>query len=368
VNAVPRRAQFLAISSIYEGAAIGWMGQALCEAAINGGPLIPAAEALAMSESLLTRALGEIQAVGDFAMPSRISSSAMTMTYGLRAQIRWMMGNTSGALSDAQQVPQGFVAYVTREPNRRNEIGSVRDAGGFLDLYDPIDWWPNNIVNPATGQLWPEVLPFTGYTFLGILPDGRAVHDDGIPVRYRGTADLIHIGNDYGVEPTAVPDPRVSTREVEIQGKGGRGYVPTKYPDVDNDIPLVNWKEMWLIRAEIEGGARAIELVNELRAADGLPLVTYADPGNANQIRYMIIEERRRALAMEGRFFHTKVMNPDLMWFPRGIGGTRGFGHPLDGGVRFLMSGGEYINNQNLTLADRATGCSANQAPVNVDI
>ena len=31
---------------------------------------------------------------------------------------------------------------------------------------------------------------------------------------------------------------------------------------------------MWLIRAEFEGGQMAIDLVNELRAADEIPLVT----------------------------------------------------------------------------------------------
>ena len=75
VSQVPRRAQFLAISSIYEGAAIGWMGQNLCEAAIDGGSLIRVDELLSMSEGLLTRALSEVQAAGDFAMPSRIASA-----------------------------------------------------------------------------------------------------------------------------------------------------------------------------------------------------------------------------------------------------------------------------------------------------
>ena len=79
----------------------------------------------------------------------------------------------------------------------------------------------------------------------------------------------------------------------------------------------------------------------------------------------MIVEERRRALYAEARFFHTMIENPDLLWFPRNIGGSRGFGHVYDGGVRFLMPDGEYINNENLTPNDRATGCNPNEAPVN---
>ena len=59
-----------------------------------------------------------------------------------------------------------------------------------------------------------------------------------------------------------------------------------------DDLPLLNWKEMWLIRAELEGGQTAIDLVNELRVADGLPPVTYITGATAtpNQIKYMIFE------------------------------------------------------------------------------
>ena len=371
VTQVPRRAEFMAIASIYEGASVGWMGQVLCEAAIDGGALMRAEDALAMAEGLLTRAIGEIQATpgGDFAMPSRISSSALAMTYGLRAQVRFAAGNIGGSASDAQMVTQvggpEFMAYVTREPNRRNEIGSVRNQGGFLDLYDPIDWWAGD-TNPATGRPWPDILPFTGYTFLGITSDGRAVHyPSGIPVRWQGTADLLNVGNDHGVVAGAVPDTRVTTRGVEIQGKGGLGYVPTKYPEVDSDIPLVNWQEMVLIRAEAAGGQGAIDLVNQLRAHDNLPLVTYLDGSSpADEIRFMILEERRRALIAEGRYYQSKLQNLDVSWFPRAVGGTRGFGHAYGGGVRFLMPDGEYVNNENMDLDDRATGCNPLEAPV----
>ena len=79
---------------------------------------------------------------------------------------------------------------------------------------------------------------------------------------------------------------------------------------------------MLLIRAEAAGGQGAIDLVNELRAADNLPRVTYLAGATATpqQIRYMIIEERRRALFLEGRYFYTKLKNLDLLWFPRSAG------------------------------------------------
>src|SRR5690606_15475666 len=98
-------------------------------------------------------------------------------------------------------------------------------------------------------------------------------------------------------------------------------------------------------------------------AADGLPLVTYADPGNAQQIEFMILEERRRSLWLEGRFFYTKLKNLDVLWFPRGVGITPEGGLNLGGGVRFLLPETEYILNDNLDLNDRATGCAEHERP-----
>ena len=270
-----------------------------------------------------------------------------------------MAGDGSGALADAQQVPQGFVAYVTRDagdPVRRNK---PYYAGTFIhygELYDVIDWWEGP-PNPVTGAPWPDVIPFTGYLNLGILPDGRAVRADGIPIRTAGDHRMMD-------EDGAVPDTRVQHMQAEIQGVGVESFVNARYDAEGADIPLVNWKEMLLIRAEVEGGQRAIDLVNELRAADGLPLVTYANAGDAEEIRYMIIEERRRALFLEARYFMTKLQNPDLLWFPRDVGATLRGGHQLQGGVRFLMPENEYHLNDNLTIADRATLCDPATRPV----
>lgn len=359
---VPQRDRFLAISSLYEGAALSWMGSNLCEVAIDGGPLLTPDAVLQMADQSLTRALSEIASGGgDFALPHGIASSAENMAYGLRAQVRWMAGNSSGALADAERVPAGFVAWVTRDPGpeRWNRGWTSGTGGAFFELYDPIDWWLG-LPNPVTGQAWPEVIPFTGYTYLGILPDGRAVHDNGIPVRTQ--AGWM---NDHGVAPGAVRDTRVRHTTATIQGKQGEGEVAAKYTGEGSDIPLVNWKEMVLIRAEIEGGQRAIDLVNELRMADDLPLVTYADPSDEEEIRHMIIEERRRALFNEARFFYTKLKNLDILWFPRDVGGTRAQNHTLRGGIRYTMPVSEYVANVNLSTADMATGCDPSHRPLN---
>jgi hypothetical protein len=384
VSEVPLRARFMALASLYQGAVLGWMGSTLCEVSINGGKLQSPAETLTQAEAMLTRAITEIGAAGDFPVQNGIATTgsgataggARPMAYGLRAQVRWMKGDLAGARSDAEQVPQGFVAWVTREAGltstngnditRQNRGWYSGTGGGFFEVYDPIDWWKSTVPNPVTGRVWPAVLPFTGITNLGILPDGRAVGEDGIPVRTAvGPAPW---NNRIGVAAGAVADTRVRHINAQIQGKQAIGPVPAKHNGEASDHALVNWKEMMLIRAEAVGGQGAIDLVNQLRAAEmpPLPRVTYASPTNATQIKYMIIEERRRALFNEGRFFYTKLRNLDLLWFPRDVGGTRAKSHSLRGGMRFTMPNAEFINNTNLNTGLMASGCAASEGkPIN---
>jgi hypothetical protein len=79
----------------------------------------------------------------------------------------------------------------------------------------------------------------------------------------------------------------------------------------------------------------------------------------------MIIEERRRALWLKGRFWATKILNTDELWFPRGQGQWINLVQfPLEGGVRVLLPNNEYELNDNLSLADRGTGCDANRRPI----
>jgi hypothetical protein len=377
VAQVPLRARYLAFSSLYEGAALTRLGESMCEVALESGPLQAPNDVLALAETTLGRALTELAALpgGDVALPYGISTSAKAMAYGLRAQARWMKGDLTGAASDAAQVPNGFTAYVTRDANaaRNNKAYFAGTENRYAELYDVVNWWrPANRTNPATGQQWPAVIPFTGYVFLGILPDGRAVRDDGLPIRRTGanpggTGGLPVMP---GIEPTAVADTRVPFFLGQVAGAGGAAAraIHQKYANAGADIPLVNWKEMILIRAEQVGGQGAIDLVNQIRTADGLPRVTYITGATATpeQIRYMIIEERRRSLFLEGRFLMTKIKNTDLLWFPRAQGQTPGAGRALGGGVRFHMPNSEYLYNPNTNgdLNLRGTKCAVNERPV----
>jgi hypothetical protein len=124
---------------------------------------------------------------------------------------------------------------------------------------------------------------------------------------------------------------------------------------------------MVLIRAEAAGGQGAIDLVNTLRTADNLPRITYLTGATATplQIKQMLLEERRRALYVEGRYLFGKFKNLDLTWFPRSVGQSRDAGHAFTGGVRWLMPDNEFQLNTNLGLDKRATGCAQHERPVN---
>ena len=359
---VPGRQAMLGIASLYAGGVMEVFAEHLCEITVNGGQLMTPAQAYSEAESLLTRAISEVQSAGDFELPFGITSSALQAAYGLRSRVRWANGNLSGALADANQVPEGFVAWVGRDPGpRRNLSAHHGPIIGYAKLYGIVDFWNSGgTTNPATGQAWPEFLPFTGYRHLGILPDGRAVRDDGLAIRTADATDT-HIP---GIEPTAVADTRVPFIPGVIQGSSEDTFLHNKWTSEADDLPWINWKEIALIAAEAEGGQAAIDHVNRVRTADDLPLVRYADPGNAEQIRYMILEERRRALFIEGRYYASELLNLDVSWFPRGIGNNQEKKEDFGGAVKHLMPDAEYELNPNITLDDRATGCKAEWRPL----
>ena len=369
---VPDRVRFQAILAIYVAASHSVLGEFFCEMAVNGGPLMSPDATLTLGEQWIQNALGHIGTIGDFGMPHDIASSAQTMAYALRARMLWARGETTLALVDAERVPMNFTALVTRDVGiqRRNKLSVAAFRLPFGKMLRVNDWWSTpggdaraqgiTAVNPATGLPWPAPIPYTGYLNLGLMPDGRAILDSGIPIRTsKFDAGAVAVG-DAG----AVGDTRVE--HVFKEGSAGQpGDAPSKYTEEDDPIPMVGWREMWLIRAEIEGGQTAIDLVNDLRDHHGLPRVTYADPANADQIRDMVFEEKRRELWLEGgRWWSTKIRNTDLFWFPRdqGVFPTREFA--LEGGVRMIMPESEYDNNTNFTRANQATLCDLAERPI----
>ena len=368
-----------AIASLYMAATMAHFGEFYCEFTLDGGEIQGPDFALALAEGWIGTALGHITAQGgDFAMPFGIASSATDMAMALRARIRWARGDLANAAADAATIADGFTAWVTRESGeqRRNKIFHSAQEVKFAGIYGQIDWWSPAIRNdkPGGGK-WADPIPFTGYIFLGIDPaDGRAVDAAGNPVRW---AEELRDANE---DPIPLPgfdsddaDTRVPTLFQSVQGPG-KFEVPDLYGSEADDIPIVSWKELRLIRAEAANAAGdragAIAHVNVLRADAGLALVTYIGAGaTQTEVRYMILEETRRALFAAGaRYYSRKIQNTDLLWFPRQQGVTPFQAYNLGGGVRYLFAGDEYENNENWAelggLDIRGSGCAPDEAPI----
>jgi hypothetical protein len=358
------RQELLAVNAIYTAVPFAVLGEYLCEVAFDGGPLVTPAGALQRAEDWATLAIQRVEALpaGDMTVPYGIATSAREMAYGLRARIRWAQGDLPNADLDAQEVSQGFVAYVTRDggldADRENDVYVAHHEHNYVELAGPVDWWSPLLgrTNPVTSTAWADPIPFTGYIDLAIDDaDGRAID---------ANQNAITVASATG---TGVPDPRVPTRSgVAVASDTlaqpiyfGQG----KYTEFFDPIPLVNWEEMWLIRAEADE-ANAVTLVNDIRNHYVLPNVTYAPTGGA--VEDMILEERRRSLFLEGRFWSVKIRNGDKLWFPRGDGASDANprGESLGGAVRMLMQEAEFQLNDNFTQAERNTQCDPNERPI----
>ncbi|HUF76634.1 MAG TPA: hypothetical protein VMM35_10165 [Longimicrobiales bacterium] len=368
---LPSSDRLAAITAFYTAVTLGIFGDYFCEFAIDAGPLLTYSQTLDIAEAWADSALARAPAT--FAL----TASAGTVTtdfrqaaLGLRARIRWANGDLAGAAADASGVSNGLMAWVLRETpeDRRNMISSMQGNGGGVQaagfLQGPVklktdadDYGITALGNiPGTSTPWPSPVPFTGYIDLAIqTADGRAVDDAGHALTLADPGTEADTRVEHAIGPTA----------------GGPDYVIAKYTSLEDDIPLVNWREMRLIEAEAAGATAAgVDFVNEIRTADGLPIVQggyrTAVEGDATLYENLIFEERRRALWLEARWWATKLQHTDRLWFPRAVGDwiNQDATYGLGGGVRLLMFNNEYELNENFGLEHRATGCPPDQAPV----
>jgi hypothetical protein len=402
-----------AITSIYMAASLAHFGQFYCEGALDQSQMITAPQFLALAEDWITnRALGHITAAGNFAMPNAAATGTTNATntaLALRAQIRLGAGDLAGANADAVAVLGSnatFVFSATRESGsqRRNKVYDSGTAGSpFSGMLGVNTFWngPSRNPNPATGQTWPTTIPFTGYIFLGIQPDGRTLEADNTPVRWAAELRTPAPANlPVSLANGSVQDPRVPHVFKSIQGPAPR-EVPTEYSAVENDIPLVSWRELTLIRARFENEVNnnqgaAIALINGMRAgaagctpvsatcvpdisgalltaltngADDASIVGATDQ---QEMKMVILEEARREFygGEAGRWWQWKIHNTDLMWFPRFEGFTLS-AYRLQGGVRLNWPSDEYLRNPLFPtggLANRGTGCTAATASAMFDV
>lgn len=233
---VPTKNTLLATAAAFEGYAITLLGEGFCEIAIDAGPSMARAQSLALAETRFTTAI-------DLATTANLSEILNLARVG-RARVRLDLGKLTEAAADAAAVPSGFVynaTYSSANDRRRNRIFFDSQTNLYLSV-DP------RFRNLTVGGVADKRVPVTNA--------GRNGHD--------------------GITPL---------------------WLQQKYTSDGAPMPIASWREARLITAEVAGGQTAVNAINELRAASGLP--PYASTDNA-AIKAQVYEERRRELFLDG--------------------------------------------------------------------
>jgi len=378
--------QLMGTTALYVAVVLENFGTYFCEGAIDESPLMTWDQVLDSAEAWINLADGHLSSGNSIVTAAgTVTTNAQATVDGIHARILWMRDGAAAAAGTAAAVPDGHMSWILREEGekRRNIVaqtqgnGGGTQAAGFVQgpiiqktATDPygvsiLGERPVPGVSVRGGAPWGVgPLMHTGYVNLAIDSEGRAVDNAGLAITTASTTDVVG---------ALTADSRVET--VIGNTAGGPDLVEAKYGDWSADIPLVNWREMRLIQAEAAGpSAAATTLVNSIRTADGLPNISGAYQtlveSDAAAHLHMVIEERRRALWLEARYWATKLQHTDMLWFPRLQGDwvNPGASYVLQGGVRLLMQGDEYQINPQIRDAGgldlRGTGCPIEQAPV----
>jgi hypothetical protein len=218
-----------------------------CAATFDGGPPQSPQQIYAAAEAMFDDAIAVASAAG--AQDIRRASLAG------RARARLMQGNHAGAQADAAQIPAGFRYDVLYSDNSSREYNWV--ASYSRDLY--------------RREVGVHPIYYT---------DPRYIADPRTPFIDRG--------------PGAVgPD--------EIR----QWVEQDKYRLRSTPLPITKWQEARLIEAEAElrlnNITRAIELIDELRLAVGLP--AYDGPATSDAVFDQLLYERSAELWLLGHRF-----------------------------------------------------------------
>jgi hypothetical protein len=284
---VPNRQELIAKASLYAGFSYAALGMSMCEAAFDLGPQVDQAGMFALAEQRFTDAITAGQATNQ---PDIVNAA-----YVGRARVRLFQGNKAGAATDAALVPAGFV------------LNAANDATD------------NRLYN----RLFAITQQFGFYTVEGL---------------------SLNLKTEKGQV-----DPRSASTETDTRPADAKAviYVPNKYSAGDAaPTPIASYVEAQLILAEAQGGAAAVTAINGLRATAGL--LPYTGPTDDASIQALVIDERRRALFLEG------FRNYDLQRFNLPFNPAVGTPFPLKGGTygdtRCLpLPDIERFNNPNIT-------------------
>lgn len=219
---------------LYSGIANLFLGELSCDVAFDLGPAQPPVTALNRAETHLTEAI----TIADAATRPRTSQLAHLM----RARARMALGNTTGALADAQAVPAGFL------------------------------WTSRPTLTGVASWFYSRHITFVTMT---TDPAFRTTGDPRVVVVSRNGGTL---GTLYDARKYAAPG--------------------------DGPQRLGTWQEARLIEAEIQNEAgnttAAITALNLVRTGAGLAATTAVTQA---QVRAAVRQERRYELFLEGRRF-----------------------------------------------------------------
>jgi len=273
---VPNRQTLIARMNLYAGFAYAMLGVSMCNAAFDLGPSIDQKAMFALAEKRFTDAIAAAQ-------PLALTDIVNAALVG-RARVRLYQGNTSGALTDAQAVPKGFVFNASTDAS---------DAGGRRGnrIYAALQQTGNYTVEAFALDLKTETGesdPRSAVVVTNTRPaDSRSVIS--VPKKYSSGATLNNTIGD------AIP------------------------------LPMARYEEAQLIIAEIQGGANAVTIINALRAA--VSLKPYTGATDATSIKNLVIDERRRVLFVEG------LRNYDIQRFNITLNPAIGAAYPRVGGT-----------------------------------
>ena len=255
---VPNLTTLQAEANLYAGFSYAALGQAMCQAAFDMGPLVDQKGMFALAEQRFTTAIAAAQTAG--------LTNILNAAYAGRARVRLYQHNAAGAIADAQLVPAGFVFTAAME---------ATNARRFNHAFQAI-----STAGTATVE-----------------PTARALSTENGQVDPRSAMVLLKTAPADGVNQI---------------------YIPAKYNAASLTagealpMPIARYAEAQLVLAEAQGGQNAVDVINAMRAA--VNLNPYTGPTDAASITSLIASERQRVLFLEGfRGFDIERLNLPLV-------------------------------------------------------
>lgn len=250
---VPNKAQMQGIARLYGGWSLIALGEGFCSMALDGGPEMQPDQVSTEAVQKFTEA---ISGAGD--------ATLVSAAYGGRARAKLDMGDWSGAIADAQQVPEGFKFVADRAADndrRMNQLHRrLNDTNDGVSKHGSVaDHFRDLTVNDA----------------------GELTQNDGMP------------------------DPRVPVRTIGNQAFDFSTihYFTDKYTSRGDPAPMASWEAAQLIIAEASTQmgdlATAVGAINGLRSNAGLPTWAAGATATQSDVLEAVLAERSRELFVE---------------------------------------------------------------------